>query len=101
MVSSSCGISSQRHLWQLSAVSANFFIQAAIQSHAIRSISGFFSADHTQATWGVDFHHSGDFLVSASMDHTARLWDLNSSKYACCAGETFVTASINNLFVFC
>lgn len=36
--------------------------------------------DHTQAAWGVAFHHSGDFLASCSMDHSARLWDLSSQR---------------------
>jgi WD40 repeat protein len=34
-------------------------------------------SDHSQAAWDVAFHHSGDFLVSCSMDKTCKLWDLN------------------------
>ena len=30
-------------------------------------------AEHTQAVWNVDVHDTGDFLLSASMDHTAKL----------------------------
>lgn len=33
-------------------------------------------SDHAQAVWGVSYHDSGDFLISCSMDHTAKLWDL-------------------------
>ena len=32
---------------------------------------------HTQAVWSVDFHHTnGNFMISSSMDHTCKLWDL-------------------------
>jgi WD40 repeat protein len=37
-------------------------------------------SDHTQAVWGVAAHYSGDFVASCSMDHTARLFDLNSGR---------------------
>lgn len=33
--------------------------------------------DHLQAVWDVSWHSGGDFLVSASRDHTAKIWDLN------------------------
>lgn len=33
-------------------------------------------SDHTAAVWSCAFHDTGDFLVSGSMDHTAKLWDL-------------------------
>ena len=36
--------------------------------------------EHTATIWGVTYHHAGDFLVSASMDHTAKLWDLVARK---------------------
>lgn len=32
--------------------------------------------DHTQAVWSVAFHDEGDFVASASMDHTSKLWDI-------------------------
>lgn len=59
-------------------------------------------SDHSQAVWDVSFHECGDFLVSvglpnqllplltlpywlvqlsASHDHTAKLWDIN--RFAC------------------
>jgi len=34
----------------------------------------------SQAVWDVSFHECGDFLVSGSMDHTARLYDINSER---------------------
>lgn len=37
-------------------------------------------SDHTQAVWSCEFHDCGDFLISGSMDHTVRLWDLESSR---------------------
>ena len=36
--------------------------------------------DHTQAVWGVAFHDLGDFVASCSLDHSARLWDVTTSK---------------------
>lgn len=36
--------------------------------------------DHIQPVWGVAYHNTGDFIVSASMDHTAKLFDLNCGK---------------------
>merc|ERR1712185_590631 len=33
-----------------------------------------------QAVWDVACHHTGDFVASCSMDHTTRLWDLNSNR---------------------
>ena len=36
--------------------------------------------DHTQAVWGVAFHDLGDFVASCSLDHSARLWDITTSK---------------------
>jgi WD40 repeat protein len=30
--------------------------------------------------WSVDYHFSGDFLISGSMDQSAKLWDLNTQK---------------------
>jgi len=30
--------------------------------------------------WKVNFHDTGDFLLSCSMDHTVKLWDLNTKK---------------------
>jgi WD40 repeat protein len=33
-----------------------------------------------QAVWSVAFHDTGDFVVSASQDGTARLWDLASMR---------------------
>ncbi len=45
-----------------------------IASHAVNDLRGIPQAscaatftDHTQAVWGVSFHHSGDFLASCSM----------------------------------
>lgn len=29
-------------------------------------------AKHAQAVWSVAFHHTGDFVASASLDHSAR-----------------------------
>ena len=34
-------------------------------------------SDHLQATWDVSFHSCGNFVVSASRDNTAKIWDLN------------------------
>ena len=34
-------------------------------------------AEHGQPVWKVDFHDTGDFLLSCGMDHTIKLWDLN------------------------
>jgi WD40 repeat protein len=34
-------------------------------------------AEHGQPVWKVDYHHEGDFLLSSSMDHTVKLWDMN------------------------
>ena len=34
----------------------------------------------TQAVWDAVFHDTGDFLVSCSLDHSARLWDLAAGK---------------------
>jgi WD40 repeat protein len=36
--------------------------------------------EHGQPVWKVDFHHTGDFLLSSSMDHTVKLWDLQVPK---------------------
>ncbi len=36
--------------------------------------------EHTQAVWAAEFHADGDFLLSGSMDHTARVWDLVAAK---------------------
>lgn len=33
--------------------------------------------DHLQGVWDVSWHSCGDFLVSASRDNTAKIWDLN------------------------
>jgi len=30
--------------------------------------------------WSVDFHDTGDFVASGSMDHTAKLFDINIGK---------------------
>lgn len=55
--------------------------------------------DHTQAVWGVAFHDLGDFVASCSLDHSARLWDVTTSKcrqslrYSCHAAMCFVTDS--------
>jgi len=35
-------------------------------------------SDHTQAVWGCAYHDLGDFIVSGSMDHTAKLWDIQT-----------------------
>ena len=32
--------------------------------------------DHTQAVWSCAFHDLGSYLISGSMDHTVKLWDL-------------------------
>ena len=36
--------------------------------------------EHTQATWGVDWHHGSDFVASCSMDSTSKIWDLGSAR---------------------
>jgi len=36
--------------------------------------------EHTQATWGIDWHHSGQFIASCSMDSTSKIWDLGSGR---------------------
>ena len=36
--------------------------------------------DHIQPIWSVSFNETGDFLVTASMDHTSKLFDLNTGK---------------------
>eukprot|EP00919_Chromeraceae_sp_WS-2016_P053470 GHVR01126954.1.p1 GENE.GHVR01126954.1~~GHVR01126954.1.p1 ORF type:complete len:178 (-),score=5.03 GHVR01126954.1:826-1359(-) len=36
--------------------------------------------DHTQAVWDLDFHDTGDFFASASMDHLSKVFDVNVSK---------------------
>ena len=33
---------------------------------------------HKQPVWSLSFHHTGDFLVSGSMDHSCRLFDIPS-----------------------
>jgi sperm-associated antigen 16 protein len=35
--------------------------------------------EHLQAVWSVSFHSCGNFVVSASKDNTAKVWDLNRS----------------------
>ena len=35
---------------------------------------------HSQAVWGVAWHHQGDFLASCSMDQTLRIWDLAAGR---------------------
>jgi len=35
-------------------------------------------AEHGYAVWSCDFHYTGDFLASASMDNTVKVWDLNA-----------------------
>ena len=30
--------------------------------------------------WKVAFHDTGDFLLSCSMDHSVKMWDLNMNK---------------------
>ena len=30
--------------------------------------------------WKVAYHDTGDFLLSCSMDHTVKLWDMNMTK---------------------
>ena len=37
-------------------------------------------SEHGQPVWKVDYHHTGDFLLSCSMDHTVKLWDANIPK---------------------
>lgn len=34
--------------------------------------------EHGQPVWKVDYHHEGNFLLSSSMDHTVKLWDMAS-----------------------
>merc|ERR1719473_2433267 len=34
--------------------------------------------DHQQAVWNVAFHDEGDFLVSCSMDHSCKVFDVNA-----------------------
>jgi len=36
--------------------------------------------DHSQPVWKVKYQVSGDFLLSASMDHTIRLYDTHNNK---------------------
>ena len=36
--------------------------------------------EHTQATWGIDWHHGSDFVASCSMDSTSKIWDLGSAR---------------------
>jgi len=36
--------------------------------------------EHTQPIWSIDFNDTGDFLVSASMDHSLKLWDCNTAR---------------------
>ena len=35
-------------------------------------------SDHSQVVWAVIFHDAGDFAVSCSIDHTAKMWDLTT-----------------------
>lgn len=45
---------------------------------AAKCISTF--TEHTQAVWDACFHDTGDFVASCSLDHSARLWDVNSQR---------------------
>ncbi len=36
--------------------------------------------DHIHPVWSVSFHDTGDFLVSGSMDHSAKLFDIGANK---------------------
>lgn len=35
-------------------------------------------AEHGYAVWSCDFHYTGNFLATASMDNTVKIWDLNA-----------------------
>lgn len=35
--------------------------------------------DHVQPVWSVDINDTGEFIISGSMDHTARLYDINAA----------------------
>ena len=37
-------------------------------------------AEHTGPVWDVAYHDCGDFVVSASMDQCAKLWDVVTGK---------------------
>ncbi len=37
-------------------------------------------SEHTSCVWDVSFHHSADFLVSASMDHTLKCYDVHTGR---------------------
>lgn len=39
--------------------------------------------DHGHAVWDIDVHHTGSAAVSASLDCTVKLWDLQST--TCCS----------------
>ena len=36
--------------------------------------------EHAHAVWSVDFHHSGDFIATGSLDSTVKVWDLNTGQ---------------------
>ena len=35
---------------------------------------------HTQAVWGVAWHHEGNFLASCSLDQSLRIWDYTNGQ---------------------
>eukprot|EP01147_Barroeca_monosierra_P006485 gene6485-9359_t len=35
-------------------------------------------SEHAHCVWSCDFHHSGDFAASASMDNCIKIWDLRT-----------------------
>ena len=34
--------------------------------------------EHAHCVWSCDFHHTGDFIATGSMDNTIKVWDLES-----------------------